>query len=161
MKPRLEPRGRRADRSSPRALTGLAPVRERRFAGKRAPVSPSRATSSLSLAASVSVAALVFVASLAALSAVAGWDTVFDGFRAQWSFYFAVAFGAELAALASYIFAYRAVASIERGPVFSLGDAAALVAVGFGAFLARGGAALDSAVFRKPGDSKASGEVRV
>jgi hypothetical protein len=120
-----------------------------------------RAISSLSLAASVGVAALVFVASLAALSAVAGWDSVFDAFRAQWSFFFAVAFGAELAAFGSYIFAYRAVASIERGPVFSLGDAAALVAVGFGAFLARGGAALDSAVFRKPGDSKASGEVRV
>ena len=122
---------------------------------------PSRATSRLSLVATVGVAALVFLVSLAAMSAIAGWDRVVGGFHAQWSFFFAVAFASELAAFASYIFAYRAVAGIEDGPKFSLRDAAALVAVGFGAFLAKGGAALDSIVFRKPGDSKTRGEVRV
>jgi hypothetical protein len=113
------------------------------------------------VAASIGVAALVFLVALAAMSTIAGWDTVFDPFRARWSFFFAVAFASELASFASYIFAYRAVAGIEGGPEFSLSDAAALVAVGFGAFLAKGGAALDSIVFRKPGDSKAKGEVRV
>src|ERR1700694_1161105 len=95
------------------------------------------------------------------MSAIAGWDRVVDPFHPQWSFFFAVAFASELAAFASYIFAYRAVAGIEDGPKFSLREAAALVAVGFGAFLAKGGAALDSIVFRKPGDSKTKGEVRV
>jgi hypothetical protein len=95
------------------------------------------------------------------MASIAGWDRVFDPFRAQWSFFFAVAFGCELASFASYIFAYRAVAAIEDGPEFSFSDAAALVAVGFGAFLAKGGAALDSVVFRKPSESKEKGEVRV
>jgi hypothetical protein len=95
------------------------------------------------------------------MSAIAGWDRVFDRFHAQWSFFFAVAFASELVSFASYIFAYRAVAGVEDGPEFTLGDAVVLVAVGFGAFLAKGGAALDSVVFRKPGDSKSRGEVRV
>src|SRR5438552_5109964 len=82
--------------------------------------SRSRAYRPRSLAASVAVAALVFLGSLAAMSAIAGWDSVFDPFRAQWSFFFAVAFGSELASFASYIFAYRAVAGIEDGPQFSL-----------------------------------------
>ena len=103
----------------------------------------------------------MFLVSLTAMSAIAGWEAVFHGFRAQWSFFFAVAFASELVSFVSYIFAYRAVAAIEDGPQFSLSDAAALVAVGFGAFLAKGGAALDSVVFRKPDDSKATGEVRV
>ena len=64
-------------------------------------------------------------------------------------------------AFASYILAYRAVATIEGGPQLGMGEAAELVAVGFGAFLARGGAALDSLALMGPGDSRERGEVRV
>lgn len=107
------------------------------------------------------LAALAFGLSLAVLSFVAGWDRVLDGFHARWSYFLVVALAAEAAAFGSYVFAYRAVAAIEDGPAFSFADAAALVAVGFGAFLAKGGAVLDSVVFGKPGTPPGSGEVRV
>jgi uncharacterized membrane protein YbhN (UPF0104 family) len=120
-----------------------------------------RARRHISLAATVGVAAVVFLGALAVMSAIAGWHSVLDQLRVQLSFWFAVAFAAEVVAFASYILAYRAVATIEGGPQLGMGEAAELVAVGFGAFLAKGGAALDSLALMGPGDSRERGEVRV
>jgi len=107
-----------------------------------------------------SVAAVAaFLGALAVMSAIAGWNDVVDQLRVRLSFWFAIAFAAELAAFAAYVLAYRAVAAVDDGPRLSLREAAALVAVGFGAFLAKGGAALDSKVLGKTG--RREGEVRV
>jgi uncharacterized membrane protein YbhN (UPF0104 family) len=108
----------------------------------------------------VGVAALLFVGALGVMSAFAGWHTVVDQLRPRLSFWFGVAFAAELVAFVGYVFAYRAVAHVEGGPRLGWKEAASVVAVGFGAFLAKGGAELDSKVFRGRG-TKRDGEVRV
>jgi uncharacterized membrane protein YbhN (UPF0104 family) len=77
------------------------------------------------------------------------------------SLWFAVAFAAELVAFCAYVFAYRSVAAVEGGRRLGLREATELVAVGFGAFLAKGGAALDSEALRRRGAGKREGEVRV
>jgi uncharacterized membrane protein YbhN (UPF0104 family) len=104
-------------------------------------------------------AAVAFLAGLALLSAFAGWDAVFDQLRLRLSFWFALAFAAEAAAFVGYVFAYRSIAHVEGGPRLSPREAIGLVAVGFGPFLAKGGAALDSKALGRGG--KDEGEVRV
>jgi uncharacterized membrane protein YbhN (UPF0104 family) len=104
-------------------------------------------------------AAGAFFGALAVMAAIAGWHDVVDQLHPRLSFWFAIAFAAELAAFAAYVLAYRAVAAVANGPKLSLREATALVAVGFGAFLAKGGAALDSKVLSKSG--RREGEVRV
>jgi uncharacterized membrane protein YbhN (UPF0104 family) len=94
------------------------------------------------------------------MSVIAGWDSVTRQFHSEISFWFAVAFGAELLSFASYVLAYRAVAAVDNGPRLSLFEATELVAVGFGAFLAKGGASLDSDALRRS-SSKREGEIRV
>lgn len=113
----------------------------------------------LPLAATVVGAALAFLGALAAMSAIAGWDKVVHALHLPLSPWFAIAFAVEAGAFLGYVFAYRAVASVEGGPRLSLREATELVAVGFGAFLAKGGAALDSNTLSH-GD-KEEGEVRV
>jgi uncharacterized membrane protein YbhN (UPF0104 family) len=104
-------------------------------------------------------AATAFLGALAVMSAIAGWNDVVDQLRVRLSFWFAIAFAAELAAFAAYVLAYRAVAAVANGPKLTVREATALVAVGFGAFLAKGGAALDSKALSKSG--RREGEVRV
>lgn len=113
------------------------------------------------LVATTAAAAFAFLAALAVMAAIAGWDKVLDQFHLRLSFWFAVAFAAELAAFCAYVLAYRSVATIEDGPHLSIRDATALVAVGFGAFLAKGGAALDSKALGKSNDADRDGEIRV
>lgn len=114
----------------------------------------------LSVVMKIVVAALLFVSALAVMAALAGWDTVVDQLRPPLSFWFAVAFVAESAAFGAYVLAYRSVAHIENGPRISWRRALEVVAVGFGAFLAKGGGALDNRVLRGRG-TKHDGEVRV
>ena len=113
------------------------------------------------LIVTTAVAAAAFLAALAAMSAFAGWDTVMSEFHARLSFWFAVAFAAELAAFCAYVLAYRSVAAVEGGPHLGLLEATELVALGFGAFLAKGGAALDSKALRRGREDEREGEVRV
>jgi hypothetical protein len=113
-----------------------------------------------SVAATVVLAACLFLCALIVMSGVAGWDRVADQLELRLSFWFAVAFAAELAAFVGYVFAYRSIAHIEGGPRIGWKQAASVVAVGFGAFLAKGGGALDSKILRGRG-SKREGEVRV
>jgi uncharacterized membrane protein YbhN (UPF0104 family) len=113
-----------------------------------------------SVATTVALAAGLFAVALVAMAAVAGWHGVVDELRPRFSFWFAVAFASELAAFVGYVFAYRSIAHIDGGPRIGWKQAASVVAVGFGAFLAKGGGALDSKVLRGRG-SKHEGEVRV
>jgi uncharacterized membrane protein YbhN (UPF0104 family) len=114
-----------------------------------------------SLAATTAVAALLFVVAMVVMSVIAGWSTVSSQFHLKLSVWFALAFGAQAAAYAAYVFAYRSVAAIDDGPQLSLRESAALVAFGFGAFLAKGGAALDSKALATGAGGEHEGEVRV
>jgi uncharacterized membrane protein YbhN (UPF0104 family) len=115
----------------------------------------------LPLLATTAVAAVAFLGALAVMATVAGWDAVRSRFDPGLSFWFGVAFAAEVVAFAAYVLAYRSVAAVEGGPKLTLRETTELVAVGFGAFLAKGGAALDSEALRPRGSSKREGEVRV
>ena len=115
----------------------------------------------LPLLATTGAAALLFVGALAGMSAIAGWTKVTRQLDRGLSWWLALAFAAEVVAFAAYVLAYRSVAAVEGGPRLGLRDAVELVAVGFGAFLAKGGAALDSVALRRGGTSKRHGEVRV
>jgi uncharacterized membrane protein YbhN (UPF0104 family) len=122
---------------------------------------PRRLDRPLPLLATTTAAAMAFLGALAAMSAIAGWNRVMNQFDTRLSYWFALAFAAELASFCAYVLAYRSVAAVEGGPRLSLLEATRLVAVGFGAFLAKGGAALDSKALRGGGGSKREGEVRV
>jgi uncharacterized membrane protein YbhN (UPF0104 family) len=114
-----------------------------------------------SRAATVAAAAFCVFAVLAGLAAIAGWHQVVDNVRPRASWWFAVALLAETASFSGYVLCYRAVARIRNGPRLSWAESIRLVATGFGAFLAKGGAALDAEALRPPGSSKAEGEARV
>ena len=113
-----------------------------------------------SVSTNVVLAAFLFLTALAVMAALAGWGKVTGQLHPRLSFWFAVAFAAELAAFVGYVFAYRSIAHIEDGPKIGWKKAATVVAVGFGAFLAKGGGALDSKVLRGRG-TRREGEVRV
>lgn len=114
-----------------------------------------------SLLLTAGTALLLFLLALAAMSTIAGWSSITGRFHPTLSFWFAVAFATEGAAFAGYVFAYRAVATVENGPRLSLRESAALVAFGFGAFLAKGGAALDSKALSTRRGGEHEGELRV
>jgi uncharacterized membrane protein YbhN (UPF0104 family) len=120
-----------------------------------------RVRRNLPLVATTGAAAVVFLASLAVMAAIAGWSDVTGQLHAHMSFWFAVAFAAEVLAFLAYVLAYRSVAAVDGGTRLALRDAFELVAVGFGAFLAKGGAALDNKALRPRGGDKHDGEVRV
>jgi uncharacterized membrane protein YbhN (UPF0104 family) len=114
----------------------------------------------LPLVVTTAAAAVAFLGALAVMAAIAGFDEVFHHFHSRVAFWFAVALAGEATAFGAYVFAYRAVAAVDGGPKLTLTEAMELVAVGFGAFLAKGGAALDSKALRGEGDEH-EGEVRV
>lgn len=72
-----------------------------------------------------------------------------------------VALGAEIVAYVGYIVAYREVARAEDGHELNLTSAAAVVATGFGVFVASGGFALDEAVLRSAGVPPREARARV
>jgi uncharacterized membrane protein YbhN (UPF0104 family) len=72
-----------------------------------------------------------------------------------------VALGAEVVAYLGYIVAYREVARAEDGHELDLTSAAAVVATGFGVFVASGGFALDEAVLRSAGVPHREARARV
>ena len=105
----------------------------------------------------IALAAVIFVGTLAAMAAVAGWSNVTGALRVPRSWWLAVALLAESIAFCGYVLVYRAVAARDLG----LREAAEYVAIGFGAFLARGGADLDKRVLPEPRASEEAGEMRV
>lgn len=72
-----------------------------------------------------------------------------------------VALGAEAVAYLGYVAAYREVARAEDGAEFNLTSTAAVVATGFGVFVASGGFALDEAVLRSAGVAPREARQRV
>ena len=90
----------------------------------------------------IALAAAIFLGALAVMAAVAGWSRVTGALQVPRSWWIAIAFGSEIVSFAGYVLAYRAVA----GRDLSLRRATEYVAIGFGAFLARGGSELDKRV---------------
>src|SRR5690348_4400852 len=94
-------------------------------------------------------AALLVVAGLLALGALvgvawaAGFYAVAEELRTVRPWWFAVALGGEALAYFGYTLAYREVARVESGPDLAHRGSAAIVAAGFGPFVAGGGFHVD------------------
>jgi uncharacterized membrane protein YbhN (UPF0104 family) len=109
----------------------------------------------LAIAAILSLGAFVGVAWTAGFAKV--WHTLQN---ANW-IWFPAALGGQALAYVGYTFAYREVARVEGGPQLELPRAAALVAAGFGAFLAPGGFAVDIHALQRAGLSQREARMRV
>jgi uncharacterized membrane protein YbhN (UPF0104 family) len=107
------------------------------------------------LGAALAVAAFVGVALAAGPAAVSASLDRVDGV------WLPAALGAEALAYVGYVVAYREVARVEGGPRLPPARAVALVTTGFGAFVARGGFAVDLHAFREEGISDREARVRV
>jgi uncharacterized membrane protein YbhN (UPF0104 family) len=109
---------------------------------------------------SLAAAFACWAAGLAILSAFAGWGSVAGRLRPSLSLWFLLAVVAEAVSFAGYVEAYRGVAQVDGGRRLPLRRAIRLVAIGFGAFLAKGGGALDARALSE-GEDDDRGEVRV
>jgi uncharacterized membrane protein YbhN (UPF0104 family) len=103
------------------------------------------------LGAFVALAALAAVGALVGVAWAAGWEDVLHRLKRPEPVWFAVAFGAELLAYGAYVLAYREVARVERGAELQLPQAAAIVAAGFGVFVAAGGYFVDTEALEEAG----------
>lgn len=100
----------------------------------------------------VAVAAGVLTSgAFAGLAWWAGFVQVYHRFIHVHWWWAAVALGAEIVAYFGYIVAYREVTRAEDGAELDLSSTAAMVATGFGVFVASGGFALDEAVLQSAG----------
>ncbi|HEX6490791.1 MAG TPA: lysylphosphatidylglycerol synthase domain-containing protein [Gaiellaceae bacterium] len=117
--------------------------------------SPPEIAVFIALGAALSVAAVVGV------SWAAGFGLVAARFRHVDGSWLPIALAAEALAYLGYALAYREVARVDGGPRLAHGRALALVATGFGAFVARGGFAVDLHHFKLQFDSHRDARVRV
>src|SRR5438128_5018938 len=109
----------------------------------------------------VAAAATLAFGALFGLSWAAGFVTIFHRFvHVHWT-WVPIALGAELVSYVGYIVAYREVARAEDGAELDYTRAAALVATGFGVFVASGGFALDEAVLKSAGVPAPEARARV
>ena len=116
---------------------------------------PRELVSFIALGASLSAAAILGV------SWAAGFGAVADHFRHVDGTWLPLALAAEVVAYVGYVLAYREVARVEDGPSLPHSRALALVATGFGVFVARGGFAVDLHAFRQEFVDDREARVRV
>jgi uncharacterized membrane protein YbhN (UPF0104 family) len=109
----------------------------------------------IALGGALSVAAIVGV------SWAAGFGAVADHLRHVDAIWLPLALAAEAVAYVGYVLAYREVARVEGGPRLAHSRALALVATGFGVFVARGGFAVDLHAFREECVDDREARVRV
>jgi uncharacterized membrane protein YbhN (UPF0104 family) len=110
----------------------------------------------------IALAAALYVAGGLGLAYVAGFAAVWHAAQHPSWPWLAASLGGVALAFAGYYFGYRGIGKIEGGPD-DLGhlDRLAVVAAGFGGFLAHGGTGIDRAVMRAAGGSKREAKVRV
>jgi hypothetical protein len=113
------------------------------------------------VAALVVIAVFLELAAGTGLAYLAGWFTV----RAvlgdiNW-IWLAVLVGALLISFVGYYFAYQGIFRVEGGPGLPRRDMYAVVAAGFGGFLAHGGGALDQYALQTAGADEQQAKVRV
>jgi uncharacterized membrane protein YbhN (UPF0104 family) len=104
---------------------------------------------------------LIALATLFAVTWVAGFGHVAARLQAVQPIWFLVALGAEAVAYVGYVLSYREVSRVEEGPSMNARTSLAAVTAGFGAFVARGGFAVDLHAFRQAGVSDREARVRV
>jgi uncharacterized membrane protein YbhN (UPF0104 family) len=113
------------------------------------------------LAFVVAAAGVLTFGAFTGLAWWAGFVRVYHRFIHVHWWWALVALGAEAVAYLGYVAAYREVARAEDGAEFNLTSTAAVVATGFGVFVASGGFALDEAVLRSAGVSPREARQRV
>ena len=101
------------------------------------------------LAGFVALGALLSAAAIIGVAWAAGFDAVAERMRNVDAVWLPIALAAEALAYVGYVLAYREVARVEDGPSFPHRRALALVATGFGVFVARGGFSVDLHAFRQ------------
>jgi len=109
----------------------------------------------------VVAAAVLAFGAFAGLAWWAGFVAVYHRLTHVHWWWVLVALGAEIVAYLGYIVAYREVARAEDGAELDLSSTAAMVATGFGVFVASGGFALDEAVLRSAGVPPREARARV
>jgi uncharacterized membrane protein YbhN (UPF0104 family) len=108
------------------------------------------------------LAAVLYVGAGVGLADVAGFDKVWEAVHHPHWPWLLLSLVLVVLAFAGYYFGYRGVGKIEGGPDdLSHADRLAVVAAGFGGFLAHGGTGLDKVVMRAAGGSKREAKVRV
>ncbi|HZU39680.1 MAG TPA: hypothetical protein VE992_01440 [Solirubrobacteraceae bacterium] len=113
------------------------------------------------LAGLVALAALLFMAGAVGLAYVAGFHAVRQRLiHPHWPWLVASA-AVEIVSFAGYLLAYRGLSRVEKGPDLRGKPLLAVVASGFGGFLAQGGGALDHYVMKATGASDREAAVRV
>ncbi len=108
------------------------------------------------------LAAFLYLAGGVAMAYVAGFDRVWHAAQHPDWHWLVASFAGVALAFVGYYFAYRGIGKIEGGPDdLSHIDRLAVVAAGFGGFLAHGGTGLDRTVMRAAGGSAREAKVRV
>src|SRR4051812_42374369 len=97
----------------------------------------------------IALGAGLAAAAVGGVAWAAGFGAVTERLRHVDGWWLLPAIGAEVLAYAGYVLAYRQVARVEGGPELPHRRALALVATGFGVFVARGGFAVDLHAFRE------------
>src|SRR6476661_34986 len=103
----------------------------------------------------------IALGTLFAVTWVAGFDHVSARLHAVDPVWFATAFGAQIVAYVGYVLAYREVARVEHDCEIGTRGVVAAVTAGFGAFVARGGFAVDVHAFKQAGLTDQEVRVRV
>jgi uncharacterized membrane protein YbhN (UPF0104 family) len=113
------------------------------------------------LFAFIALGAALSTAAVIGVSWAAGYGAVADRLRHVDARWLPLALGAEVLAYAGYVLAYREVARVDGGPRLPHSRALALVATGFGVFVARGGFSVDLHAFREEFPDRREASVRV
>ncbi|MGN6431894.1 MAG: lysylphosphatidylglycerol synthase domain-containing protein [Gaiellaceae bacterium] len=101
------------------------------------------------LAGFVALGAILSAAAIVGVAWAAGFGAVAERMRHADAEWLPIALAAETLAYVGYVLAYREVARVDDGPSLPHRRALALVATGFGVFVARGGFSIDLHAFRQ------------
>ena len=105
--------------------------------------------------------ATLATAAVVGVSWAAGFGAVAHRLGAVDAMWLPLALAAEVVAYLGYVLAYRELARVEGGPTLPHSRVLALVATGFGVFVARGGFAVDLHAFRQECRDERDARVRV
>lgn len=119
------------------------------------------ASSNGTLGLMIAVAAVLFLAAGIGMAYVAGFDAIRARLAHPLWWWLAASAGAEMLAFACYGVAYRGVSRVERGPQLHGKTLLAVIASGFGGFVAHGGGALDEYALKAEGASEREASARV
>jgi uncharacterized membrane protein YbhN (UPF0104 family) len=113
------------------------------------------------IAAFVLLGAALACAALAGVAWAAGFDRIADFLsRPAWT-WFPIALGGEVVAYLGYTLAFHEITRVEAKTRVRFLETVALVAAGFGMFIARGGFAVDHEILERRCDDKSEAKLRV